>query len=740
MQLKSPNERFLELTLAKCPVEIAFFDADKQAFFPKNSIWNSQEDYDLESFSRKFISNEDQSKFIETYEKAMYGHNIHIEIHVKKFGLQEAFFSSLDSRNGVFVYIFQSKNWMTKFNNIPFMALDKSNNIQYISKQLLHDIDSPQQTIIGRNVSLIINADKIHNEHVVEIKKKNNQTLQMKLLIDESHSLKIIVMIKMPDVPHISSIIKNTDALKLIPVPYIIVDEFGRIEWFNNKFAEDVAPKGEKIFQRMIGSWLKCSDKDKLTELLEKEESFRLYTKDKTFEVHFHRVNKDEKKIYYTLMVIDITLLEQREKKIMEAQKFQTVGKIASNITHDFNNILTALRGICDIMINNKEQVQSNEEDLLNMSESIARASKLVRSILSFSKENSTSFGEINLEKQIEDLSPLLQRLVGSKISIDVKHEQTNPIIKFDKNGLERIIINLVSNARDAMPNGGKISIGTKEITFNEQMKSKNCSIPKGKYKALYVQDNGCGMSQTIVNKIFQPFFSTKNENGTGLGLSNVLEILNDNNSYVIVDSELKKGSKFTIIFGNEQKHIYLHEEKPQIEVKRHIEHNKVNNIKKYAQGNEANIQTNHKQDEENSDFYQNLLRNLKILLVDDDDAVRTFTSRAIKMITPHVIEVNNGVSAIDMVKTQHFDIIATDVEMHEINGPELVIKVKKIQPNIRVLFLSGYDENAVNLNKKYEYKFLAKPFGLNELNKYILDIGLEIYKEQKSNKKISQK
>ncbi len=386
----------------------------------------------------------------------------------------------------------------------------------------------------------------------------------------------------------------------------------------------------------------------------------------------------------YLVQMLDISHQKDLEKQFIQSQKMQAVGQLAGGIAHDFNNLLTAMIGFCDLLLQRFMPNDPSYADITQIKQNANRAANLVRQLLAFSRQQTLKPEEVYVSDALAELMALLRRLIGVKIELEVLHSRDLWPIKVDLGQFEQIIVNLVVNARDAINSNGKITIQTQNVELNEPKNIVHDIIAKGDYVTISIIDTGAGIKKEDLAHIFEPFFTTKGVGeGTGLGLATVYGILQQTGGSIDVESALKKGTTFTI---------YLPRLIPRDEKK---------------------IATT------TIDVPRNLNGTEKILLVEDEDGVRSFSARALRDKGYQVVEARNGLEAIEMLNQEKpFDLIITDVVMPLMDGPEFYKEAMKIQPNVPTIFMSGYAEDAFrqSLDSDQHMHFISKPFTLKEL------------------------
>jgi two-component system cell cycle sensor histidine kinase/response regulator CckA len=385
------------------------------------------------------------------------------------------------------------------------------------------------------------------------------------------------------------------------------------------------------------------------------------------------------------LYALETTEQRALEAQFAQSQKMQAVGQLAGGIAHDFNNVLTAIIGFSDLLLTSHRPTDPSFQDIMNIKQNANRAAGLVRQLLAFSRRQTLRPRVVELDEVLTEISVLLDRLLGETVKLEVKHGRDLWPIKADLNQLEQVIVNLAVNARDAMPDGGKLTIRTENVPAATSVKFQEQGFRPGDYVLLEVADTGTGMPPAVVEKIFEPFFSTKEVGkGTGLGLSTVYGIVKQTGGYIYVDSKEGSGTTFRILLP---RHIAEPEEKAEP-------------AKAAPSGD--------------------LTGNARILLVEDEEAVRAFAGRALSARGYTVFEAASGPEALELMNgmSEGVDLVISDVVMPGMDGPTLLRELRRRQPAMRIIFMSGYAEDAFerHLPAEETFSFLPKPFTLKEL------------------------
>ncbi|MFD1702747.1 cell cycle histidine kinase CckA [Methylopila henanensis] len=383
---------------------------------------------------------------------------------------------------------------------------------------------------------------------------------------------------------------------------------------------------------------------------------------------------------------LDTTDQRALEAQFAQSQKMQAVGQLAGGVAHDFNNVLTAIIGYSDLLLANHRPTDPSFQDIMQIKQNANRAASLVRQLLAFSRRQTLRPQVIALGDVLAELRMLLSRLLGEKVKLELVHGRDLWLVKADLNQFEQVIINLVVNARDAMADGGTVTVRTRNVTAAEAPTFGYRGLPAADYVMVDVEDTGEGIPPEIIDKIFEPFFSTKEVGkGTGLGLSTVYGIVKQTDGYVFALSEPGEGAIFRIFLP------------------RHVP----------AEAEEAKPVAA-------AAAPQDMTGRGTVLLVEDEDAVRAFGARALASRGYTVLEARSGVEALEQMEAHasEVELVVSDVVMPEMDGPSLLRELRKKQPDLKIIFVSGYAEDAFkkNLPEGESFAFLPKPFTLKQL------------------------
>jgi len=388
---------------------------------------------------------------------------------------------------------------------------------------------------------------------------------------------------------------------------------------------------------------------------------------------------------------IDTTAQRALEAQFAQSQKMQAVGQLAGGVAHDFNNVLTAIIGYSDLLLSSHRPTDPAFQDIMNIKNSAHRAAALVRQLLAFSRRQTLRPEVLSLTDAISEFTVMLRRLLGEKVGLTFEHGSDLWLVKVDQVQLEQVIINLAVNARDAMPGGGQLTIATRNVEPGEAAGFGYTGMPAAEYVMIEVADTGEGMSPEVLEKVFEPFFSTKEVGkGTGLGLSTVYGIIKQTGGFIYPESAPGKGTTFRIFLP---RHVPSEAEKLEREKKPEAR-------PAGPPADTTGVGT--------------------VLLVEDEDAVRAFAVRALASRGYTVLEASSGADALEVMDRHDgkIDLVVSDVVMPEMDGPTLLKEIRKRGVKVRIIFMSGYAEDAFkkNLEKDETFQFLQKPFTLKDL------------------------
>ncbi|HTW50944.1 MAG TPA: PAS domain-containing protein [Stellaceae bacterium] len=483
------------------------------------------------------------------------------------------------------------------------------------------------------------------------------------------------------------------------PIGIALIDRFGRLEEANRALAELLGSSpGDLIGQPLIGFVNEDDRRDLAVKLASAAEGaappgpveVRIRgPQHRTCVLFCGRLDSaDGGDGELMLHFIDVSEQKSLEVQFAQSQKMQAVGQLAGGVAHDFNNLLTAMIGFCDLLLMRFKPGDPSFADIMQIKQNANRAANLVRQLLAFSRQQTLQPRILDITDVLVELSHLLRRLIGENIELKVVHGRDLGLAKVDQGQLEQVIINLAVNARDAMPGGGTLTIRTANHSQAASTRRGAETLPAGDYVVIEVADTGIGIPKENLERIFEPFFSTKEiGSGTGLGLSTVYGIVKQTGGFIFVDSQKGKGATFQIY------------------------------LPRYQQ---SDIAAAARSDPAEAPPVQDTTGTGTVMLVEDEDPVRIFSARALRNKGYNVIEARSGEAALELMAetAEKIDLLITDVVMPKMDGPGLVREVRETHPEMKVIFISGYTEDSFRqrLDSDSNIHFLPKPFSLKQL------------------------
>ncbi len=452
----------------------------------------------------------------------------------------------------------------------------------------------------------------------------------------------------------------------------------------------DEIPTAEKEFIDKILTNLNINNPTEIHEFWVQNKNKKVYT-----EWTFRAIYNDQQEfLEFQAVGKDTTLRKEAEvekekirEQLYQSQKMELIGNLAGGIAHDFNNLLTAINGYADIAMKKLDENSPVFSDIKIIKDCGLKAAALTKQLLGFSRKQIVEKKVIDLNVVIEELNKMLLRLIGDNVSLRLQLSDQRCLVSADGGQIEQLLINLIVNARDALPQGGDIIIKTYREFIDDAKAKKHQIETIGWYEVISVEDNGTGIQPEYLDKIYEPFFTTKEVGkGTGLGLATVFGITKQNKGHIEVESEVGKGTTFFLFL-------------PAVETEEVLE--------ELSQPQEL-------ENEENAGGSET------ILLVEDEAAIREFVSSILDEYGYRVLEAENGRQGLN--KAEQFNgkihLLLSDIRMPKMTGPQLAEKIKQIQPDIKILFVSGHTDND-QIRREIEQSkagFLQKPFSYNAL------------------------
>ncbi len=404
--------------------------------------------------------------------------------------------------------------------------------------------------------------------------------------------------------------------------------------------------------------------------------------------------------------LIDITRHRALETQLAQTQKMQAVGQLAGGIAHDFNNLLTAVIAAADMSLDRQDQDETTRGDLVHIRRSAERGAALVRQLLAFGRKQTLQPRVLALNAAIEDVASLLRRLLGQRIAIALDLDQPGSLVRVDPVQFDQVVVNLALNARDAMTQGGRLSIRTGAVTLYRPLVRGQEVIPPGRYAMVEVADTGTGIKPEHLGRLFEPFFTTKRETGgTGLGLAMVYGIVRQTDGFIAVESSPGEGTTFRIYLPRHEG--ALAPDPPQ------------DSLSRPAIPRRSSADATLPAEPVRRDQAERPPVRGTVLLVEDEEAVRRLTTRGLELSGWRVLAADSGEAALAVLAAAEAPpaVMVSDVSMPGMDGPQLVRAVRAILPTLPVILVSGYAETEALADLPGSaVQFLAKPFSMKDL------------------------
>lgn len=496
--------------------------------------------------------------------------------------------------------------------------------------------------------------------------------------------------------------------MTLLPVGIAMADRDGRLLFLNSVFARAAnVPDGQK--PAYPGDLVVAEDQAALAAAVRRYAVGPQMSGDIAVRLR----NQPEEPVAFSLAgvrglgeaAVVLTLKDDNEegrlkRQVAQATKMQAVGQLAGGVAHDFNNILTAIIGHCDLMLMRHTPGDSDYDDIQQVKSNSNRAASLTRQLLAFSRQQTLRPQVIQIPDIVSDVSNLLKRLIGEKVKLEVTHGRGLGHVRADPGQMEQVIVNLAVNGRDAMPDGGILSIQTFAVSAAQAREMRSTVLPAADYTGLKVTDTGTGIPPEILSKIFEPFFTTKEVGkGTGLGLSTVYGIIKQSGGYIFADSELGRGTTFSIYLPV---HAAGADDKEPASIK-----SLPPSRRDWGTGT--------------------------ILLVEDEDMVRAVAERALSRQGYTVLTASDGEQGLEVLaEAEKVDLLISDVVMPNMDGPAMVRQARAARPDIPVLFMSGYAEEQLRKSIDMDnVSFLPKPFSVAQLSEAVAEVFAQAEKNR---------
>lgn len=604
----------------------------------------------------------------------------------------------------------KDKKFKMRLKNIPvgFFIL-QGDKISYASSELCRMIGYGMERIKGMEIRKLISPEDWRKFlKISSAKRKRKKSLQLSLLHrDKKRKVNVKIhkdftkfkdeVICLGTVVEIDSVERVANEILSTPGElHSFFEESKEAMYFTSPDGKvlNVNPEAIRLFgYKSKENFLKANIKNHYLDLMDRKDFQRTIEKDgyvKNYELTLKTKNgkpmnvsvtasvlknEEGKTTAYTGVIRDLKEHKKIEERLGQLQKMEAIGRLAGGIAHDFNNLLTVILGDTETLLRKTKPEDPSHEKLKLIFDAAEQASKLTTQLLAFSRSKSISQMNFNLNTLIHKIVRLLSRTMGEKIKFDLFLNPDVACVKADPNQIEQAILNLAINAKDAMPEGGKIIISTDNAEFKESDCKLNPGLIPGKYSVIKVSDTGTGIPEEIQDRIFEPFFSTK-EKGSGLGLSIVYGVVKQSGGHITVESRPGEGTTFSILLpaSEEITNSLLKNEKEE---------------RAFTVGKG------------------------RILVVEDDRGVLEFIKDVLESSEHEVSVALNGEEGLKIAKEgREFDLLITDLILPKMNGFETAKEILRILPEIKIIFMSGYPSNEINQICQIENAFfLQKPF-----------------------------
>lgn len=628
-------------------------------------------------------------------------------------------------------------------------VLDEDGIFEYVNDTFARQLNHEKENLIGQSFKdFVVNSeDKLFDTNMIEYaglsffkngKKENVQLFVSQNRYKDGESVKTrgLTLKELPSDKKLLELSNKFEAeYKLLltynPAAIVHVAADGKITSFN--------PKANEILQ----SDLKQA---RLSDFFEKADLKRMEQIYTDYATHFkpqiltevETVLKSGKPVFVSIApryvdyikdssfdglifyITDATKNKSLEQQFAQAQKMQAMGQFAGGVAHDFNNLLTAMIGYCDLLLQRHRIGDPSFADLAEIKRSAVQAAALVRQLLVYSKQQPSNPKYLDVVDSLSETSSLLKRITGEQIKLEISHAPDLGFIYIDPVHFTQVIMNLCINAKDAMEGKGVLKITTRVETLLEKTRFVDDVVEAGDFIVISVSDTGCGIKPENLSRIFDPFFSTKQNvvgSGTGLGLATVYGIVSKSKGLIKVESEVGKGTTFKIYFPRVLK------TNDEVGDKKDVATSAMpvlTSLSKEAPKLIFGLNVN-KTDQQNVSIKD--VSQIKVLFVEDENSVRAFGVRALKK---KGFQVTGAASAENALEQEGpFDLMVTDMVMPGMSGTELAALMKQKQPDIKIIIASGYSEEMARkeLSGDDDFVFLAKPYSLGDLTQKVFEV-----------------
>lgn len=638
---------------------------------------------------------------------------------------------------------------------IGLYIVDANYNIEYVNDTFAQQIGEEKEQLSGKNLGdLLVEKNKLLNpqqptQTVQAVfqnnAEKNTELFVMQNAFNDAGEIKIrgLTVKELPTekqlTENLHDAIDELDWLfNLSPHGIVFIDGKGIVQRINAKGCEILDVDKTQLSGKAVSAFWQSPQADVFANLyrqyaadftkrdiVEIESAVKADKTIRIFAAPRWRIHHQQNKLDgLALYLTDTTEQKNLELRFAQAQKMQAMGQLAGGVAHDFNNLLTAMIGFCDLLLQRHGIGDPSYADLIQIRQNANRAAGLVRQLLAFSRKQPLNPKRIDVTENFIELNHLLKRILGEQISLEFKHGSDLGFIRVDPVQFSQVIINLAVNAKDAMNGKGNLKISTKTEVLAKPYQFGADTIAPGEFVVISVADNGCGIPQENLNRIFEPFFSTKQNvvgSGTGLGLAMVYGIVRQTEGFIKVESKLGQGTIFSIhlprFADSEDNKRPVATPKPQTTPM--LTSASENQAPKIIVGLNVSTLDHNREQPRNP-------QEIKVLFVEDEDSVRIFGVRALKKKGFAVTACNCAESALECLhKGEKFDLLVTDMVMPGLSGAELAKESKKYLPDIKIILASGYSEEIARqeLAGSEEFSFIAKPYSLGDLTQKVFNI-----------------
>ena len=634
---------------------------------------------------------------------------------------------------------------------VGLYTIDANKRITYVNSDFAKLVNRSAQQLIGSSLQDVLSEDAniplkgdfwfgrvgwksdevMHDSYVFQTSYRQNEKIYFRgVVVHGLPSLDVSKENINRSLDDINSLLKN------FPVGIIFFAQDGKVINSNDeavKMLQLKANKNDNLFDR-----LDEENKDILQKAI-KDTSPRQASNTEikhqfhTLNCYVYKLNLEDK-VSFILYALDVTKQKNLEMQFTQAQKMQAIGQFAGGVAHDFNNLLTAIIGFTDLLLQKHGIGDPSFADLIQIKQNANRATSLVRQLLAFSRQQPLMPKLIDITENFIDLNQMLKRIIGERIKLVFNHGSDLGYVKVDPNQFAQVIVNLVVNAKDAMNGEGTITISTKSYHMTEKYVFVGDVIPAGDFIEIDVADNGCGIPPENLGRIFDPFFSTKENiigSGTGLGLAMVCGIVRQTEGFIKVNSKVGEGTTFSIFLPKFEKP----EEDKNSNVDKEMVDASGQPILKVQETLAAPANVNQKiimglnvthTIDRNNFAYSKGDKPARILFVEDERAVRTFAVRALRKKGYEVVDSDSAENALEILQEdKNFDLLLTDMVLPGLSGAQLINQVKQMLPDVAVILASGYSEDIAQkeVSNSHEFEFITKPYSLDDLTAKVFEV-----------------